>query len=88
MAQDNLQAEPAQALAALDALPWAQTPIAARQVDRGHGRVTTRTISVMSLDPCPDAGGEFFPHAAQASRSSAADALGAPGPDHGDASTR
>jgi predicted transposase YbfD/YdcC len=33
--------------AALDALPWAQTPIAARQVDRGHGRVTTRTIQVM-----------------------------------------
>ena len=34
--------------AALDALPWAQTPIAARQVDRGHGRVTTRTIQVMA----------------------------------------
>jgi predicted transposase YbfD/YdcC len=33
--------------AALDALPWAQTPIAARQVDRGHGRVTTRTVQVM-----------------------------------------
>ena len=30
--------------AALDALPWAQTPIAARQVDRGHGRVTRRAI--------------------------------------------
>jgi predicted transposase YbfD/YdcC len=37
--------------AALDALPWAQTPIAARQVDRGHGRVTTRTIQVM---PAPE----------------------------------
>ena len=32
--------------AALDAQPWAQTPVAARQVDRGHGRVTTRTIQV------------------------------------------
>jgi hypothetical protein len=31
-----------------DALPWAQTPIAARQVDCGHGRVTTRTIQVMA----------------------------------------
>ena len=33
--------------AALDALPWTQTPIAARHVDRGHGRVTTRTIQVL-----------------------------------------
>lgn len=31
---------------ALDAQPWAQTPVAARRVDRGHGRVTTRTIQV------------------------------------------
>ena len=37
--------------AALDALPWAQTPIAASEVQRGHGRVTTRTIQVM---PAPE----------------------------------
>jgi predicted transposase YbfD/YdcC len=33
--------------AALDALPWAATPIAARHVDTGHGRVTTRTIQTL-----------------------------------------
>jgi predicted transposase YbfD/YdcC len=33
--------------AALDALPWAQTPIAHRHVDTGHGRITTRTIQVL-----------------------------------------
>ena len=33
--------------AALDALPWTQTPIAASVLDRAHGRVTTRTIQVM-----------------------------------------
>ena len=33
--------------AALDALPWSQTPIAARDIDTGHGRVTTRTIQVL-----------------------------------------
>ncbi|MGH3848289.1 MAG: ISAs1 family transposase [Pseudonocardiaceae bacterium] len=33
--------------AALNALPWAQTPIAARHVDTAHGRVTTRTIQVL-----------------------------------------
>lgn len=37
--------------AALDALPWAQTPIAAREVERGHGRVTTRTIQVAPAPP-------------------------------------
>jgi predicted transposase YbfD/YdcC len=47
--------------AALDALPWAQTPIAARQVDRSHGRVTTRTIQVM---PAPE--DLPFPHVNQA----------------------
>ena len=46
--------------AALDALPWAQTPIAARQVDRGHGRVTTRTIQVI---PAPE--NLPFPHVNQ-----------------------
>jgi predicted transposase YbfD/YdcC len=33
--------------AALDALPWAQVPIVARDVDTDHGRVTTRTIQVL-----------------------------------------
>jgi predicted transposase YbfD/YdcC len=33
--------------AALDALPWAATPIAARHIDTGHGRVTTRTIQTL-----------------------------------------
>jgi len=33
--------------AALDALPWADTPIAHRDVDTGHGRVTTRTIQTL-----------------------------------------
>jgi predicted transposase YbfD/YdcC len=47
--------------AALDALPWAQTPITHRDLDTGHGRRTTRTIQVL---PAP---AELpFPHAAQA----------------------
>jgi predicted transposase YbfD/YdcC len=33
--------------AALDTLPWAQVPIAARDIDTGHGRITTRTIQVL-----------------------------------------
>ncbi len=33
--------------AALDALPWAHTPIAHRKVDTGHGRITTRTIQTL-----------------------------------------
>jgi predicted transposase YbfD/YdcC len=33
--------------AALDAQPWATTPIANRHIDTGHGRVTTRTIQVL-----------------------------------------
>ena len=50
----------------LRALPWTQIGVAGRERGRGHGRVETRTVSVVSLHPCPDAGGEFFPHAAQA----------------------
>lgn len=50
----------------LRALPWAQIDVANRQRARGHGRVETRAISVVSLQRCPDLGGEFFPHAAQA----------------------
>jgi predicted transposase YbfD/YdcC len=45
---------------ALDALPWAQTPIAASQVDRAHGRITTRTVQVL---PAPD--DLPFPHVNQ-----------------------
>ncbi|MGQ0575665.1 MAG: ISAs1 family transposase [Pseudonocardia sp.] len=46
--------------AALDALPWTQVPIAARHVERGHGRVTTRTIQVL---PAP--ADLPFPHVSQ-----------------------
>lgn len=53
-------------LARVRALPWTQIGVAARERARGHGRVETRTISVVSLHSCPDLGGEFFPHAAQA----------------------
>jgi hypothetical protein len=47
--------------AALDALPWAQAPIAVRDIDRGHGRRTTRTIQVL---PAP--ADLPFPHVNQA----------------------
>jgi predicted transposase YbfD/YdcC len=50
----------------LRALPWAQIGPSARERARGHGRAETRTISVVSLHPCPDQDGEWFPHAAQA----------------------
>ncbi len=50
--------------AALDALPWATTPVAAREVDTGHGRITTRTIQVL---PAP--GDLPFPHGRRAPRS-------------------
>jgi predicted transposase YbfD/YdcC len=46
--------------ATLDALPWTGTPIAYRQVDRGHGRITTRTIQVL---PAPE--DLPFPHVDQ-----------------------
>src|SRR3954447_16966888 len=46
--------------AALDALPWEHTPIAARELDRGHGRITTRTIQVL---PAP--ADLPFPHVQQ-----------------------
>ena len=36
---------------ALDALPWQQAPVSHAQTDRGHCRVTTRTIQVM---PAPE----------------------------------
>jgi predicted transposase YbfD/YdcC len=50
----------------LRALPWKQVEIAARERARGHGRAESRAITVLSLHPCPDQGGEFFPHAVQA----------------------
>jgi predicted transposase YbfD/YdcC len=46
--------------AALDALPWSQTPIALRDIDTGHGRITTRTIQVL---PAP--ADRPFPHVNQ-----------------------
>ncbi len=46
--------------AALDTLAWAQTPIAASEVQRGHGRVITRTIQVL---PAPE--DLPFPHVNQ-----------------------
>ncbi len=46
--------------AALDALPWAQVPLAARDTDTAHGRVTTRTIQVL---PAP--ADLPFPHVKQ-----------------------
>jgi predicted transposase YbfD/YdcC len=53
----------------LRALPWTAIGVDARERCRGHGRVETRTIAVVSLDPQPDFGaGEFFPHAVQAVR--------------------
>jgi len=47
--------------AALDALPWADTPVAAATVDTARGRIETRTLRVL---PVPD--GMDFPHAQQA----------------------
>jgi predicted transposase YbfD/YdcC len=44
----------------LDALPWDQVPVAHTQTDRGHGRITTRTIQVM---PAPE--NLPFPHVSQ-----------------------
>jgi predicted transposase YbfD/YdcC len=45
---------------ALNALPWGQTPIAHSTTDKGHGRITTRTIQVL---PAP--AGLPFPHVSQ-----------------------
>ena len=47
--------------AALDALPWTDTPIAHRETDRGHGRITTRTIQTLPAPPDLP-----FPHVGQA----------------------
>ena len=45
---------------ALDALPWDQVPVAHSATDRGHGRITTRTIQVL---PAPE--DLPFPHVGQ-----------------------
>jgi predicted transposase YbfD/YdcC len=45
---------------ALDALPWDQVPVAHTVTDKGHGRITTRTIQVL---PAPD--DLPFPHVSQ-----------------------
>lgn len=37
--------------AALDVLPWPDTPITHRMTDRGHGRLETRTLQVMPAPP-------------------------------------
>ena len=36
---------------ALDALPWREVPITASSTDKGHGRITTRTIQTMPAPP-------------------------------------
>ena len=45
---------------ALDALAWARVPVAHTATDKGHGRITTRTIQVL---PAPD--DLPFPHVSQ-----------------------
>ena len=45
---------------ALNALPWARVPVACTATDKGHGRITTRTIQVL---PAP--GDLPFPHVSQ-----------------------
>jgi len=45
---------------ALDTLPWDQVPVAHTATDKGHGRITTRTIQVL---PAPD--DLPFPHVSQ-----------------------
>jgi predicted transposase YbfD/YdcC len=45
---------------ALDTLPWNQVPVTHTATDKGHGRITTRTIQVL---PAPD--GLPFPHVSQ-----------------------
>jgi len=46
---------------ALDALPWHDVPVSHAATDRGHGRITTRTIQVMNAP-----GDLPFPHVSQA----------------------
>ncbi len=45
---------------ALDTLPWDQVPVAHTATDKGHGRITTRTIQVL---PAPE--DLPFPHVSQ-----------------------
>jgi hypothetical protein len=60
----TIKANQPKLLARVRALPWAQIGVSSRERARGHGRVETRSISVVSLHPCPDLGGQVFPHAA------------------------
>ena len=53
----TVEANQPRLLARLRGLPWAQIGAEARERARGHGRVEARTISVVSLHPCPDRGG-------------------------------
>ena len=46
-------------------LAWGQVSVGARTTSRGHGRIETRTIKVLALDPSPDGRGPFFPGAQQ-----------------------
>lgn len=46
---------------ALDALPWHDAPVTYAATDRGHGRIETRTIQVLSAPA-----GLPFPHVSQA----------------------
>ena len=46
--------------AALDGLPWDQVPIGHEATDRGHGRITRRTIQTLAAPPDLP-----FPHVAQ-----------------------
>lgn len=62
----TIKANQPRLLSRVRALPWAEIGVAASERARGHGRAGSRAVSVVSLNPCPDLGGEFFPHAAQA----------------------
>ncbi len=53
-------------LDAVNALPWEQAPIAPAAADKGHGRITTRTIQVLPAPgrPSVPARQSGFPHRA------------------------
>ena len=51
---------------AVSGIETGELPDAGVGAERGVAPAETREISVVSLHPCPDFSGEFFPHAAQA----------------------
>ena len=53
----TVKAEPAPPVRRPRRAAWANTPITHREVEHGHGRVTTRTIQVLPAPPCLP-----FPH--------------------------